>query len=170
MASSGRLKLGAIDPMASLRYRKDVPGRHEHRGDHRPDDKTIETEHRYAAQRGNQHDVVGNFGFLADQNRPQNVIATSAGGEAFIDLRGGGQATGAPADILRKRVNPGSGSRLTETTIGGLRAAILDADGKPVVTSPQVQFHVRQPSILSPQSPQAPPKPPKPTPKPRPKG
>ena len=50
-----------------------------------------------------------------------------------------------------------------------LRASILDADGRPVITSPQVSFHVRQPSINSPQSPTAPPKPapPKPTPRPR---
>ena len=32
-------------------------------------------------------------------------------------------------------------------------------DGKPVISSPQITFHVRQPSINSPQSPQAPPKP-----------
>jgi hypothetical protein len=50
-----------------------------------------------------------------------------------------------------------------------LRASILDQNGKPVISSQQITFHVRQPSILSPQSPQAPPKPPappKPTPKP----
>jgi hypothetical protein len=48
-----------------------------------------------------------------------------------------------------------------------LRASVLDADGAPVITSAPVTFHVRQPSINSPQSPQAPPKPPaKPTPKP----
>src|SRR5262245_18748572 len=48
-----------------------------------------------------------------------------------------------------------------------LRAAVLDQNGKPVIQSQQVAFHVRQPSTLSPQSPQAPPKPPpKPTPKP----
>ena len=52
-----------------------------------------------------------------------------------------------------------------------LRASILDGNGKPVITSPQITFHVRQPSINSPQSPQAPPKPkpPKPVPKPTPK-
>jgi hypothetical protein len=48
-----------------------------------------------------------------------------------------------------------------------LRAAVLDQNGKPLIQSQQIAFHVRQPSILSPQSPQAPPKaPPKPTPKP----
>ena len=52
-----------------------------------------------------------------------------------------------------------------------LRASILDAAGQPVITSQQTTFHVRQPSINSPQSPTAPPKPapPKPTPKPKPK-
>ena len=51
-----------------------------------------------------------------------------------------------------------------------LRASVLDAAGKPLITSPQVAFHVRQPSINSPQSPTAPPKPqpPKPVPKPKP--
>ena len=51
-----------------------------------------------------------------------------------------------------------------------LRASIVDSSGKPVITSPQVTFHVRQPSINSPQSPTAPPKPtpPKPVPKPKP--
>ena len=52
-----------------------------------------------------------------------------------------------------------------------LRASILDQNGDPVITSQQTQFHVRAPSIHSPQSPQAPrpAKPPKPTPKPTPK-
>jgi len=52
-----------------------------------------------------------------------------------------------------------------------LRASILDQNGDPVITSQQITFHVRQPSINSPQSPQAPKpaKPPKPTPKPTPK-
>jgi hypothetical protein len=52
-----------------------------------------------------------------------------------------------------------------------LRASILDQNGAPVITSQQITFHVRQPSINSPQSPQAPKpaKPPKPTPKPTPK-
>jgi Domain of unknown function (DUF4124) len=52
-----------------------------------------------------------------------------------------------------------------------LRASILDQNGDPVITSQQITFHVRQPSINSPQSPQGPKpaKPPKPTPKPTPK-
>jgi Domain of unknown function (DUF4124) len=37
-----------------------------------------------------------------------------------------------------------------------LRASVLDENGNPVITSPQTTFHVRMPSILSPQSPQAP--------------
>jgi hypothetical protein len=49
-----------------------------------------------------------------------------------------------------------------------LRASILDSAGQPVITSQQTTFHVRQPSVNSPQSPTAPPRPtpPKPTPKP----
>ncbi len=34
-----------------------------------------------------------------------------------------------------------------------LRASILDQNGQPVITSQQTTFHVRQPSILSPQNP-----------------
>lgn len=54
-----------------------------------------------------------------------------------------------------------------------LRASVLDESGKPLLTSDQVTFHVRQPSINSPQSPQARPPasqrpPPRPTPTPRP--
>lgn len=48
-----------------------------------------------------------------------------------------------------------------------LRASILDQAGRPVISSQQISFHVRQPSINSPQSPQAPPRPP-PRPQPRP--
>jgi hypothetical protein len=48
-----------------------------------------------------------------------------------------------------------------------LRASIVDQTGRPVISSQQVSFHVRQPSINSPQSPQAPPRPP-PRPQPRP--
>jgi hypothetical protein len=50
-----------------------------------------------------------------------------------------------------------------------LRASILDQNGDPVITSQQTTFHVRQPSINSPQSPQAPPKPPTASPKPTPR-
>jgi hypothetical protein len=48
-----------------------------------------------------------------------------------------------------------------------LRAAVLDQNGKALITSQQTTFHVRQPSKLSPQSPLAP-KPPRPAPKPSP--
>ncbi len=53
-----------------------------------------------------------------------------------------------------------------------LRASILDGNGKPVITSQQTTFHVRQPSINSPQSPQAPrpATPPRPRPTPQPGG
>ena len=52
-----------------------------------------------------------------------------------------------------------------------LRASIMDGNGNPVITSQQTNFHVRQPSMNTPQSPTAPPKPtpPKPTPKPTPR-
>ena len=51
-----------------------------------------------------------------------------------------------------------------------LRAAVLDQNGQPLVSSEQVTFHVRMPSINTPQSPQAPrPSPAKPPPKPAPK-
>ena len=48
-----------------------------------------------------------------------------------------------------------------------LRAAVLDENGETLITSDQVAFHVRMPSINSPQSPQAPKPPPpaKPAPK-----
>lgn len=37
-----------------------------------------------------------------------------------------------------------------------LRASVLDQSGNPIISSPQTTFHVRMPSVLSPQSPQAP--------------
>ena len=49
-----------------------------------------------------------------------------------------------------------------------LRASVLDQAGRPVISSQQTSFHVRQPSINSPQSPQARP-PPRPTPTPTPR-
>jgi hypothetical protein len=48
-----------------------------------------------------------------------------------------------------------------------LRASILDQGGRSVISSQQISFHVRQPSINSPQSPQGRP-PPRPTPRPAP--
>jgi hypothetical protein len=51
-----------------------------------------------------------------------------------------------------------------------LRASVLDQAGRPVISSQQTSFHVRQPSINSPQSPQGRPRPvPKPTPRPTPR-
>jgi hypothetical protein len=47
-----------------------------------------------------------------------------------------------------------------------LRASVLDQNGAPLISSPQISFHVRMPSINTPQSPQAPKPPPKPKPKP----
>ena len=40
-----------------------------------------------------------------------------------------------------------------------LRAAVLDESGSPVITSPQITIHVRQPSVKAPQSPQNRPRP-----------
>jgi hypothetical protein len=48
-----------------------------------------------------------------------------------------------------------------------LRASIVDQNGQPLISSQPTAFHVRQPSIHSPQSPQAPP-PPRPRPRPLP--
>jgi hypothetical protein len=52
-----------------------------------------------------------------------------------------------------------------------VRVSIMDGAGRPVIMSQQTSFHVRQPSMNSPQSPTAPPrpKPPKPVPKPTPR-
>lgn len=47
-----------------------------------------------------------------------------------------------------------------------LRAAVLDQNGAPLISSQQITFHVRLPSINTPQSPQARPPPPPPKPKP----
>jgi hypothetical protein len=63
----------------------------------------------------------------------------------------------------------GLGTEFTNLARGSyfLRASVVDQDGRPVISSPQTTFHVRQPSINSPQSPQAPP-PPRPRPRPLP--
>lgn len=69
----------------------------------------------------------------------------------------------------RRPAGSGLGLELQNLDRGShfLRAAILDQDGETVITSQQITFHVREPSINTPQSPQARPKPPpKPTPKP----
>jgi hypothetical protein len=56
--------------------------------------------------------------------------------------------------------NPARGTHI-------LRASVLDQNGTPLISTKEIAFHVRQPSINTPQSPQAPP-PPKPQPKPKP--
>lgn len=57
-----------------------------------------------------------------------------------------------------RRSADGLGMQLSNLARGTyfLRASILDQNGNPVVSSQQITFHVRQPSIHSPQSPQAP--------------
>jgi len=60
------------------------------------------------------------------RNRPQNVVASSPKGDALIDLRAAGPAQGSPADVLRKRVNPGFGAQVTPTEVNGLPAAMTN--------------------------------------------
>ncbi len=69
----------------------------------------------------------------------------------------------------RRPASAGLGLELQNLERGSyfLRASVLDQNGVPLITSQQITFHVRQPSINSPQSPQARP-PPKPAPKPKP--
>ena len=100
------------------------------------------------------------------------------GADAIVNVSADLQGTLRPDDTLvfilngnRKNAD-GLGTEYAGLARGSyvLRASVLDAAGKPVITSPQTTFHVRQPSINSPQSPTAPPKPqpPKPVPKPKP--
>lgn len=58
----------------------------------------------------------------------------------------------------RRTADGGLGLQLTGLERGThfLRASVLDQNGNPVITSQQLTFHVRQPSINTPQSPQAP--------------
>jgi hypothetical protein len=69
----------------------------------------------------------------------------------------------------RRVADGGLGLQLTELGRGThfLRASVLDQAGNPVITSQQISFHVRQPSINTPQSPQRP-RPPAPAPAPTP--
>ena len=62
----------------------------------------------------------------------------------------------------RRPAGSGLGLELQNLDRGShfLRAAVLDRNGDPVITSQQITFHVREPSVNSPQSPQARPKPP----------
>ena len=48
---------------------EEIPGGHKHRGDHRADHEAVEAEDREAAERGDEHDVVGNLRVLADEDR-----------------------------------------------------------------------------------------------------
>jgi hypothetical protein len=70
-------------------------------------------------------------------------------------------------DGTRRAADAGGGLTLTGLERGShfLRAAVLDQNGNPLITSPQITFHLRQPSVNTPQSPQRPP-PPKPRPTP----
>lgn len=67
----------------------------------------------------------------------------------------------------RRVADAGLGLQLTGLERGThfLRASVLDQNGNPLITSQQITFHVRQPSINTPQSPQRP-RPPAPTPGP----
>ncbi len=67
----------------------------------------------------------------------------------------------------RRTADGGLGLQLTGLERGThfLRASVLDQNGNPVITSQQITFHVRQPSINTPQSPQRP-RPPAPAPGP----
>ena len=86
------------------------------------------------------------------QNRPQNVVATSPGGETFVDLRSAGAATGNPGDLLKKRLQAGSDAKVTDTTINGLPAAILDItiSGRP--TRVACVFHDKRAYLIGAQS------------------
>lgn len=69
----------------------------------------------------------------------------------------------------RRPASSGLGLELQNLDRGShfLRAAVLDQNGDPVIQSQQITFHVREPSVNTPQSPQARPKPtPRPTPRP----
>lgn len=68
---------------------------------------------------------------------------------------------------VRRPADAGAGVTLAGLERGThfLRASVLDQAGNPLITSQQITFHVRQPSINTPQSPQRPP-PPAPAPRP----
>jgi hypothetical protein len=61
-------------------------------------------------------------------------------------------------DGQRRPAEGGLAATLTNLERGShfLRASVLDRNGRPIITSPQITFHVRQPSINTPQSPQRP--------------
>jgi hypothetical protein len=64
----------------------------------------------------------------------------------------------------RRTADGGLGLEITGLERGThfLRASVLDQNGNPVITSQQITFHIRSPSINAPRSPQAP----RPTPPP----
>ncbi|MCU0975962.1 MAG: DUF4124 domain-containing protein [Steroidobacteraceae bacterium] len=71
----------------------------------------------------------------------------------------------------RRVATDGLSATLTGVSRGThfLRAAVLDPSGNPVVTSPQIMFHVQQASVASPPvGPALRPPPPRPTPRPSP--
>ena len=59
------------------------------------------------------------------KNRPDRVTALSPREEAMLDLRVAGPARGTPADVLRKALGLGTGSRVAPTTINDLPAATV---------------------------------------------
>jgi hypothetical protein len=99
------------------------------------------------------------------------------GADAVVSIQADLSGTLRPDDQVvfflngNRRPAPGLSLELSGLDRGSyfLRAAVLDRNGKSLITSQQTSFHVRMPSTLSPQSPQAPPKPGKPPPKPTPK-
>lgn len=58
----------------TFRRCKQIPAGHEEGGNDRADHKAAQAEQGHAAQGGDQHDIVGHFGVLADQNRAQHVV------------------------------------------------------------------------------------------------
>jgi hypothetical protein len=109
---------------------------------------------------------------ITSPEQDQTFFGADAVVTAQVDMRGTLEGGDQLVFFLNGERRPASGDSLQLSGLDRgsyfLRASILDPDGKPLVTSPQIQFHVRQPSINSPQSPQAP-RPPKPAPKPTPK-
>ncbi|MBX3702151.1 MAG: DUF4124 domain-containing protein [Steroidobacteraceae bacterium] len=70
----------------------------------------------------------------------------------------------------RRDTDAGGNLTLTSVERGThlLRASVLDQNGNMVISSAQIAFHVRQPSINTPQSPQRPAPPAQPRPQPQP--
>ena len=68
------------------------------------------------------------------QNRPDQVLATSPGNDATLELRLEENPQGTPAEFVRQRLQPDPGSALETATINGLPAAILSGtkQGRPL--------------------------------------